>query len=79
MLALHRHIHRALVVCMPPERPDLLLDMVAESGKLGPRNISLLKNKLDPQHIGTTGCTLAVLKGHYSIDPSVKNWVLASR
>eukprot|EP00966_Prymnesium_polylepis_P044650 1034605-Prymnesium_polylepis.1 len=27
MLVLHRHIHRALVVCMPPERPDLLLDM----------------------------------------------------
>eukprot|EP00966_Prymnesium_polylepis_P269791 6232318-Prymnesium_polylepis.1 len=50
MLALHKHIHRALVVCMPPSRPDLLLDMCAESGKLGPRSIAWLKAKLDPSH-----------------------------
>ena len=40
MIALHMNIHRALVVCMPTNRPDLLLDMVTESGKNGPRNIS---------------------------------------
>ena len=34
MIALHRHLHRALVVCMPNDRPDLLLQMVKESGKL---------------------------------------------
>eukprot|EP00966_Prymnesium_polylepis_P094013 2176244-Prymnesium_polylepis.1 len=28
MIALHKHIHRSLVVCMPPGRPDLLLDIV---------------------------------------------------
>ena len=39
MIAINRHIHRALVLCMPEERPDLLLQMVAESGKLGPRNV----------------------------------------
>ena len=52
MIAFHMHIHRALVVCMPPSRPDLLLDMVAESGKQGPRNIAWLKDKLDPSHVG---------------------------
>ena len=32
MIALHRHIHRSLVVCMPKNRPELLLEMVAEVG-----------------------------------------------
>ena len=53
MLALHRHIHRALVLCMPESRPDLLLQMVAESGRLGPRNIVWLRKKLNPKHVGT--------------------------
>ena len=52
LIAFNMHIHRALIVCMPPSRPDLLLDMVAESGKQGPRNIAWLKDKLDPSHVG---------------------------
>jgi hypothetical protein len=52
MIALHKHIHLSLVVCMPPGRPDLLLDMVTESGRAGPRNIAWLKAKLDPSHVG---------------------------
>ena len=50
--ALHHHIHRALVVCMPPNDPDLLLDMVAGSGTMGPANIVWLSRKLDPKHVG---------------------------
>eukprot|EP00966_Prymnesium_polylepis_P104803 2427740-Prymnesium_polylepis.1 len=53
MVALHRHIHRSLVVCMPKNRPELLLEMVAVSGRMGPRNIVWLRKKLDPNHIGT--------------------------
>eukprot|EP00966_Prymnesium_polylepis_P296271 6844133-Prymnesium_polylepis.1 len=45
MIAIRKHIHRALVVCMPPSRPELLLEMVAESGKLGPRNIHCMAAK----------------------------------
>eukprot|EP00966_Prymnesium_polylepis_P004230 96905-Prymnesium_polylepis.1 len=37
--------------------------MVAESGKLGPRNIAWLKNKLDPQHVGTNFKTVLDIFG----------------
>eukprot|EP00966_Prymnesium_polylepis_P069982 1626885-Prymnesium_polylepis.1 len=57
---MHRHIHRALVVCMPADRPDLLLDMVAKSGKMGPRNIVWLRNRLDPKHVGNHVKTVLV-------------------
>ena len=63
MLAIHRHIHRALVLCMPEDRPELLLQMVAESGKLGPRNIVWLRNKLNPKHIGTNVKTVLDIFG----------------
>eukprot|EP00966_Prymnesium_polylepis_P238111 5506399-Prymnesium_polylepis.1 len=38
---------------MPENRADLLLEMVAESGSMGPRNIVWLRKKLDPNHVGT--------------------------
>ena len=58
MLTLHRHIHMALVVygmhAVEPPRPHARHhDMVAESGKLGPRNIVWLRNRLNPKHVGT--------------------------
>ena len=31
MLAFHRHIHRALVLCMPESRPDLLLQIMVRT------------------------------------------------
>ena len=69
ILALHRHIHRALVTCMPNDRPDLLLQMVAESGKLGPRNIVWLRNKLDPKHVGNNVKTvLDIFSGTIGVD-----------
>eukprot|EP00966_Prymnesium_polylepis_P254841 5888141-Prymnesium_polylepis.1 len=52
---------------MPEERPELLLQMVAESEKMGPRNITCnivwLRNKLNPKHVGTNVKTVLDIFG----------------
>uniref|UniRef100_A0A7S4HX47 Uncharacterized protein n=1 Tax=Prymnesium polylepis TaxID=72548 RepID=A0A7S4HX47_9EUKA len=47
------HSSRSHVVCMPENRPELLLEMVAESGTMGPCNVVWLRKRLDPNHVGT--------------------------
>eukprot|EP00966_Prymnesium_polylepis_P300926 6953438-Prymnesium_polylepis.1 len=48
---------------MPEDRPELLLTMVAESGRMGPRNIVWLRNKLNPNHVGTNVKTVLDIFG----------------